>query len=121
VYGWLGPKEGADLPSTELPRGWSSYDRMIRIADKPYDIYIEELKRGTDPMTGHRPFKGLTKSFSDASKARVAARVFKLKSEMALHELRLVRKRSQQGLARELDVGQSAVVKLDRGETNEQE
>jgi transcriptional regulator with XRE-family HTH domain len=65
-------------------------------------------------MTGHRPFKELTKGFSDARKARVAARHSALKSEMALHELRQARERSQEDLARELKVGQPAVAKLER-------
>jgi transcriptional regulator with XRE-family HTH domain len=65
-------------------------------------------------MTGHRPFKELTRGFSDARKARVAARHSELKSEMALHELRQARERSQEDLARELGVGQPAVAKLER-------
>jgi DNA-binding transcriptional regulator YiaG len=65
-------------------------------------------------MTGHRPFKELTKSFSEARKAHVVSRVSKLKIEMALHELRQARERSQQDLARELGVGQPAVAKLER-------
>jgi hypothetical protein len=52
-------------------------------------------------MTGHRPFKELTKGFSEARKARVAARVSELKIEMALHELHQARERSQEDLARE--------------------
>ena len=65
-------------------------------------------------MTGHRPFKELTKGFSDARKARVVARHSALKSEMALHELRQAREQSQEDLARELGVGQPAVAKLER-------
>jgi transcriptional regulator with XRE-family HTH domain len=65
-------------------------------------------------MTGHRPFKELTKGFSAARKARVAARVSELKTDMALHELRQARERSQEDLARELKVGQPAVAKLER-------
>jgi transcriptional regulator with XRE-family HTH domain len=65
-------------------------------------------------MTGHRPFKELTKGFSAARKARVTARVSALKTEMALHELRQARERSQEDLARELGVGQPAVAKLER-------
>ena len=65
-------------------------------------------------MAGHRSFKGLTKSFSPERKARVAARVDVLKKEMALHELRQARERSQEELARELKVGQPAVAKLER-------
>jgi transcriptional regulator with XRE-family HTH domain len=65
-------------------------------------------------MTGHRPFKELTKGFSEARKARVAVRHSQLKTEMALHELRQARERSQEELARELKVGQPAVAKLER-------
>ena len=65
-------------------------------------------------MSGHRPFKELTKGFSEARKARVVSRVSELKSEMALHELRQARERSQEELARELKVGQPAVAKLER-------
>jgi transcriptional regulator with XRE-family HTH domain len=65
-------------------------------------------------MTGHRPFKELTKSFSKERTARVTTRVSELKTEMALHELRQARERSQEDLARELKVGQPAVAKLER-------
>src|SRR5258707_8246957 len=65
-------------------------------------------------MTGHRPFKELTKGFSTERKARVAARVTQLKADMPLHELRQARQRSQEELARELKVGQPAVAKLER-------
>jgi transcriptional regulator with XRE-family HTH domain len=65
-------------------------------------------------MTGHRPFKELTRGFSATRKARVAARVSELKTEMALHELRQAREQSQEDLARELGVGQPAVAKLER-------
>jgi transcriptional regulator with XRE-family HTH domain len=65
-------------------------------------------------MSGHRPFKELTKGFSKERATRVAARVDDLKTEMALHELRQARERSQEDLARELKVGQPAVAKLER-------
>jgi hypothetical protein len=60
-------------------------------------------------MTGHRPFKALTKGFSETRKARVASRVSELKSEMALHELRQAREGSLQ------------VAKPERREANDQE
>jgi hypothetical protein len=47
-------------------------------------------------MAGHRPFKELTKGFSEARKVRVAARVSELKTEMALHELRQADERSKE-------------------------
>jgi transcriptional regulator with XRE-family HTH domain len=65
-------------------------------------------------MTGHRPFKDLTRKFSPERHARVAARVAELKSEMALAELRQARDRSQQDLARALKVNQPAVAKLEK-------
>jgi transcriptional regulator with XRE-family HTH domain len=65
-------------------------------------------------MTGHRPFSELTKGFSTERKTRVAAKAEALKAEMALHELRQARDRSQEELARELHVGQPAVAKLER-------
>ena len=65
-------------------------------------------------MTGHRPFNELRKGFSPERKARVVARVTELKAEMALHELRQARERSQDDLARVLKVGQPAVAKLER-------
>jgi transcriptional regulator with XRE-family HTH domain len=65
-------------------------------------------------MSGHRPFKELTKGFSRERASRVTARVSELKAEMALHELRQARERSQEELARELKVGQPAVAKLER-------
>jgi hypothetical protein len=49
-------------------------------------------------MAGHRPFKELTKGFSEARKECVVAGVFELKHEIALHELRQARERSQQDL-----------------------
>jgi transcriptional regulator with XRE-family HTH domain len=65
-------------------------------------------------MAGHRSFKGLTKGFSPERAARVVARVDVLRKDMALHELRQARERSQEELARELKVGQPAVAKLER-------
>jgi len=65
-------------------------------------------------MTGRRPFAELTKTFPAARKARVMEKSQALKSEMALHELRSARDRSQGELARKLKVGQPAVAKLER-------
>lgn len=65
-------------------------------------------------MSGHRPFSELTKGFSPARKQRMAKKVRALRSEMALHELRRARERSQEELARQLNVGQPAVAKLER-------
>jgi hypothetical protein len=42
-------------------------------------------------MSGHRPLRNLTKTLSPERRARVAARVAELRSEMAVAELRQVR------------------------------
>ena len=47
-------------------------------------------------MSGHRPFAELTRKFTPKRKARVAAGVAELKTEMVLAELRQARRRSQQ-------------------------
>ena len=65
-------------------------------------------------MTGHRPFKDLTKKFSPQRRARVTARIAELRTEMALAELRQARDRSQQQLARALKVRQPAIAKLEK-------
>ncbi len=65
-------------------------------------------------MTGHRPFRELTKKFSSERKARIAAKAHALRAEMPLAELRQARERSQEELARELKVGQPAVAKLEK-------
>jgi transcriptional regulator with XRE-family HTH domain len=65
-------------------------------------------------MTGHRPFRELTKTLSPARKARVAGKVAALETALALGELRKARAVSQQQLAGKLDVGQPAVAKLER-------
>src|SRR4051812_16927777 len=49
-------------------------------------LYLRAKEMEFDPMTGHRPFKELTKGFSEMRKARVASRLSELMSEMALHE-----------------------------------
>ncbi len=65
-------------------------------------------------MTGHRPYRELTKGFSPTRKARVADKVAALESALALHELRKRRAVSQEELAAKLAVGQPAVAKLER-------
>jgi transcriptional regulator with XRE-family HTH domain len=65
-------------------------------------------------MSGHRPFRELTKSFSPARKARVADKAAALETALALHELRKRRAVSQEELASRLAVGQPAVAKLER-------
>jgi predicted XRE-type DNA-binding protein len=65
-------------------------------------------------MTGHRPFSDLTKSFTPARRARVAAKAAALREEMTLEELRKARDLSQGQIADALDVGQPAVAKLEK-------
>jgi DNA-binding XRE family transcriptional regulator len=65
-------------------------------------------------MTGHRPFNELTKGFSSARRARVAAKAAALREEMTLEELRKARDLSQGEIADALDVGQPAVAKLEK-------
>jgi DNA-binding XRE family transcriptional regulator len=65
-------------------------------------------------MTGHRPFSELTKNFTPARRARVAAKAAALSEEMSLHELRKARGLSQETVAETLSVGQPAVAKLER-------
>jgi transcriptional regulator with XRE-family HTH domain len=65
-------------------------------------------------MSGHHPFAELRKRMSAERRARNAAATKEMLAEMALHELRQARERSQEELARELKVGQPAVAKLER-------
>jgi transcriptional regulator with XRE-family HTH domain len=65
-------------------------------------------------MTGHRPFRELTRSFTPARKTRVADKAAALETALALHELRKSRALSQEELAGKLAVGQPAVAKLER-------
>lgn len=65
-------------------------------------------------MTGHRPFKELTKRLSRARKARIEDKTAALNTALTLHELRKARTVSQQKLASRLAVGQPAVAKLER-------
>ena len=54
-------------------------------------------------MTGHRPFGELTKNFTPARRARVAAKAAALREEMTLEELRKARSLSQEEVAASLD------------------
>src|SRR4051794_1061487 len=65
-------------------------------------------------MTGYRSFGELRARISPESRARNAEATREALQEMALHELRQARERSQQELARDLHVGQPAVAKLER-------
>jgi sulfur carrier protein ThiS len=50
-------------------------------------------------MTGHRPFSDLTKGFTPARRARVAAKAAELREAMTLEELRKARSLSQEEVA----------------------
>jgi predicted transcriptional regulator len=65
-------------------------------------------------MTGHRPFSELTKDFTPARRARVAAKAAALREAMTLEELRKARSLSQEEVADSLSVGQPAVAKLEK-------
>jgi predicted transcriptional regulator len=65
-------------------------------------------------MTGHRPFSELTKKFSPARRARVAAKAAALRETMTLEELRKTRSLSQEEVASALTVNQPAVAKLEK-------
>ena len=65
-------------------------------------------------MTGHRPFRELTKGFTPARRARVAAKAAALREEMTLEELRKARDLSQEEIAQALAVGQPTVAKLEK-------
>jgi|SRR5580704_14035472 len=67
-----------------------------------------------DPMTGHGPFSELTKGFTPARRARVAAKAAALRESMTLKQLRKARSRSQEEVAGTLAVGQPAVAKLEK-------
>jgi len=65
-------------------------------------------------MTGHRPFGDLTKDFTPARRARVAAKAAALREAMTLEELRKARSFSQEDVAQALTVNQPAVAKLEK-------
>jgi predicted transcriptional regulator len=65
-------------------------------------------------MSGHKPFSELTKGFSPARRARVAAKAAALREVMTLEELRKARSLSQEDVAEALEVNQPAVAKLEK-------
>jgi predicted transcriptional regulator len=65
-------------------------------------------------MSGHRPFSELTKNFTPARRAHVAAKAAALREAMTLEELRKARSLSQEEVAASLTVGQPAVAKLEK-------
>jgi DNA-binding transcriptional regulator YiaG len=65
-------------------------------------------------MTGHRSFNELRKGMSPERQARNTEATQAMLQEMALHELRQAREKSQVELARDLHVGQPAVAKMEQ-------
>ena len=65
-------------------------------------------------MSGHQPFSSLTANFSPQRKAKIAAETEKLKSEMALNELREAFSLTQNELASKLNVKQPAISRLEK-------
>lgn len=65
-------------------------------------------------MTGHRSFKELRSTLSVERQARNADATQLMLRDMALHELRAAREKSQEELAATLHVGQPAVAKMER-------
>ncbi|WP_170976367.1 XRE family transcriptional regulator [Rhizobium sp. FKL33] len=65
-------------------------------------------------MTGHQPFNALRDRMSPERRARNADATQAMLHEMALHELRLAREKTQADVARELHVKQPAVAKLEQ-------
>ena len=65
-------------------------------------------------MSGHHPFRELTKDFPPDRQARIADKVRLLKHDMALAELRQARQQSQADLAARLQVHQPAIAKMER-------
>jgi predicted transcriptional regulator len=65
-------------------------------------------------MSGHKPFSELTKDFSPARRARVAAKAAALREVMTLEALRKARLLSQEDVAEALEVNQPAVAKLEK-------
>ena len=65
-------------------------------------------------MTGHRSFDNLRKRMSAERQMRNAEATKAALHEMALHELRQAREKSQEELASVLHVAQPAVAKMER-------
>ena len=65
-------------------------------------------------MSGHHPFRELTKDFAPERQARIADTVRRLQHDMALAELRQARQQSQAELAARLHVNQPAIAKMER-------
>ena len=65
-------------------------------------------------MSGHRPFRELTKHFTPEQRQRVEKKKAEMRADMALHEVRNARALTQKAIAEALHVKQPAVAKLER-------
>ena len=65
-------------------------------------------------MTGRRPFETLRKGMTTRQRANVAAKVAALREEMTLAELRQARDLTQESLGETLQVGQTAIAKMEK-------
>ena len=65
-------------------------------------------------MSGHHPFRELTKDFTPNRRRRIDDMKTELLAEMPLHELRRARALTQRDLAELLKVNQPAVSKLEQ-------
>lgn len=65
-------------------------------------------------MTGHRPFSSLRDELPSPVRQRVETSVRRELERLALAELRKAREKTQEDLARALNVGQPAIAKLEQ-------
>ena len=65
-------------------------------------------------MTGHRTFSELRKAMPPERRARNREATRQMLHEMALHELRQAREKTQKDVARDLHIGQPAVARLEQ-------
>ncbi|MBL4826587.1 MAG: XRE family transcriptional regulator [Spongiibacteraceae bacterium] len=65
-------------------------------------------------MSGRHSFTKLTKGISPERRTRIEERKIELREEMALHELRQAIGTSQEIMAKQLDVMQPAIAKMER-------
>src|SRR5262245_48056988 len=65
-------------------------------------------------MTGHRSFDELRTGMSAERQARNREATKQMLHEMALHELRHAREKTQKEVARDLHIGQPAVARLEQ-------
>src|ERR1700723_686792 len=65
-------------------------------------------------MAGRHPYSELREKLSAEAQARAAAKAAEMREEMDLARLRRTRQFSQQELAKMLEVGQTAIAKLER-------